>query len=575
MIKIDQLTIQYGNNVIIDHCDFYAKKGIFYVVTGKSGCGKSSLLQVLGLLQTQTSNSFTIGGYEINDDDHRKVLIRKEKIGYVFQEKNLHDALSVIENLRIYGYLVDKEIDENQALDLLKQVNLKVPLTQKVYKLSGGEKQRLAVACALIKQPEILLADEPSSGLDKANEDQLIELFKNLAHERKLCVIIVSHSPTICQAADELVTIENRKLHQQINDHKEEKFVLDDHKISMKFYWYYIKRSFSVNNHIRILISILLALITGITLSTLGIQKAMVQSQHDRINSITNNNVIVSMENSFTDKDLEYYGRFKNVEDIQYYHNYQQDGYILQSYTIGDLGLDEAVVTKGFAFRYNVEVGDYFYYEGLDTDFKIIEILEEESINDFSTASKSYLFISKDHLDPFKSNQLILTVDSFDHVSSVIENIKAIKGDLVLVKDGGLKNIIYNQLQVNFIEYMSLFVKILFVIVFGMFVYIEVLELFNHKYEYAMLRTNGLTKNELIKEIFISSILQGACLIVISEIFMICCNYIYSLYNYLELNEIMNYCIFVIPLIVVVKLISNIAVICYVNNTEPLILIKK
>lgn len=575
MINIENLTIKYGENIVFENSDFHAKKGVFYVVSGKSGCGKSSLLQVIGLLQTQTMDSFKIGGIEIKDDDHLKVLMRKEKIGYVFQEKNLHDSLSVMDNLRIFANLIDKEMNEAKALDLLNEVNLNVDLNQNVYQLSGGEKQRFAIACALIKEPEILLADEPTSGLDHDNENQMIGLFKKLAHNRKICVVVVSHSPRICEAADEVITIENKKLVQKIVDKVEESFTLENKKIPFKFYIHYIKKSLMADNRVRILISLLLAFVTALTLSTLGVKKTIINTNQEMINNIANNNLLVTAQHELTKEDAVYYSQFRNVKHASLFYNIPLDNLdTLQVYPYDDIKKDEIYVTKNFALKHKLNEGDIYYSDVFDYEFKVKKILKFKALNDFSSIEKSYFYIHESFLEEIPATQILLAVNSFENINATLEEIKEVKGDTVVVQDASFRTLIYTDMHQSLVEYMGIFATSLFVIVFCMFIYIEVYDLLSHKYELAMLRTNGLTKLELIKEIAINGLMQSFVLIVISEVFMLICNYLYFQNQFIEITNIFNYCIYVIPLIFVVKVISSIAVIAYINSTEPLILIK-
>ena len=575
MIQIENLTIQYQDLVVIDHSSFYAKQGKVYVISGNSGCGKSSLLQVIGLLQHHPSDLFVIGDQNISEEDQKQSYLRKKVIGYVFQEKNLHDYLSVYDNLALMAEILNHPFDEQTAVDLLQMVHLEVSLKQKAYSLSGGQKQRLAIACALIKQPKILLADEPSSGLDQENEKMIMELFIELAHKENICVIIASHSKYIKEKADELVLIKDQKIIQEIDQADSKEIEIEKTRIPFRFYWNYVLKSPILKHPVYILIILLSSISIGLSASVNRVKDNMIQTNEDMINLITNNNIRVTIEDQiFTDDDIEYFTHYQYVEKVDYYYdlNLGQGVHLQVSDTIENT--DEGIVTIGYASKYNVEIGDEILIDEINQKIKVIDILTDHSLNDFSKVSHSYIFIDPVLLEDYHTNQLLLQVDSFEHINTVKEEIENTRKD-VNVEDATMRNIIYNQLQENLVSYLNIFSKVLIMILFIMMGYIEIYDLKNHQYEFAMLRVNGLSRSNLRKVIDLRTWIQSIILLVDSIIFAFLADGIFYLCGYNEAigsYDLLLYCLIVV---LIIKGIPSIIMSFYLNHLSMGIMLKK
>ena len=199
------------NNIF---CSF--EKGKFYGIVGHSGSGKSTLIQILGLL-----DSFDEGEYFIdkintsNFTEEKKAKIRMKKFGFVFQSFYLNKKLTSLENV-IVPTIINKNILPSErkkvALDLLEKLGLKDRINHKTNQLSGGEQQRVSFARALVNNPEIIIADEPTGNLDKENEFMIFKIFKKLVEDEHKTVIIVTHNEIIKDFADVIYTIDNGNL---------------------------------------------------------------------------------------------------------------------------------------------------------------------------------------------------------------------------------------------------------------------------------------------------------------------------------------------------------------------------
>ena len=189
-------------------CEFLDKK--FYCITGPSGCGKSTLLSLLGTIDKCEDGSILLDGNDIFDDES---TYRKKKVGFVFQDYNLINYLDGFENVALAMEIAANKKDENRIYGALSVVGIdKETAKRKANKLSGGEKQRIAIARALINNPEIILADEPTGNLDIDNSNMIVDIFLKLAHEYDKCVIMVTHNPDIAKMCDEEYSISNKNI---------------------------------------------------------------------------------------------------------------------------------------------------------------------------------------------------------------------------------------------------------------------------------------------------------------------------------------------------------------------------
>ena len=223
MLEIKNLTVEYGNFRAIDNVSFTIKDGEFVAVIGSSGGGKSSLMKAINLLVKPKSGSIKIDDEEMTELSSRKLRMKRRKIGFVFQDYNLIDRLSVIENVLTgrLGYksslksllgIFSKEEYEN-AEKALEKVGLSEKLFVRGDELSGGQKQRVAIAKALVQEPKIILADEPVASLDVNSSKIIMEYFKEINRVQGITVIINIHDVNIAlKYADRVIALKKGKI---------------------------------------------------------------------------------------------------------------------------------------------------------------------------------------------------------------------------------------------------------------------------------------------------------------------------------------------------------------------------
>jgi putative ABC transport system ATP-binding protein len=194
------------------------KDGEFVVLLGRSGSGKSTLLNLISGIDLPNSGDVLIDQKNLTTmTEHQRTLFRREHIGFIFQFYNLIPTLTVLENLLLPIELkgsVDEE-DQKRAFSILEDVGLGDRAQSYPDRLSGGEQQRVAICRALLQQPKLLLADEPTGNLDAETGSQVLKLLDRLARENAMTTLMVTHSVEVAQLADRVLSIHNGNLVEQ------------------------------------------------------------------------------------------------------------------------------------------------------------------------------------------------------------------------------------------------------------------------------------------------------------------------------------------------------------------------
>ena len=209
IIQLKNIDKKYGNKYLFKNLDFSIKKGEMIAITGASGSGKSTLLNIIGLIDKPDSGEVLICGNK-NPYDKEKIKLNlfRNNIGYLFQNYALVDNYTVSKNLDIaleYVKGKDKKKLKEEALD---KVGLLDKLNNKVFELSGGEQQRVALARLILKENDIILADEPTGSLDEDNKAIILKLLKELNNEGKT-VVIVTHDKVVADMCDREINIKD------------------------------------------------------------------------------------------------------------------------------------------------------------------------------------------------------------------------------------------------------------------------------------------------------------------------------------------------------------------------------
>ncbi|MES2387378.1 MAG: ABC transporter ATP-binding protein [Bacteroidota bacterium] len=205
MLFAENIKKSYGSLPVLKGIDLQIAEGEIVSIVGASGAGKSTLLQILGTLDTPDSGTLRIAGTDmLHLRGDKLARFRNLKIGFIFQFHNLLPEFTALENVCIPGFIAgdDETKVRRRAQELLEMLDLGARMQHKPDKLSGGEQQRTSVARALINNPAIVLADEPSGNLDSHNAEELHKLFFRLRDERKQTFAIVTHNQALAEMTD-------------------------------------------------------------------------------------------------------------------------------------------------------------------------------------------------------------------------------------------------------------------------------------------------------------------------------------------------------------------------------------
>ena len=221
ILKVKNLCKQYGKGenkvTALDNVSFTVNKGEFVAIVGASGSGKSTLLHLIGGVDRPTSGKVFIDGkdiYKFNDDE--LAIFRRRQVGLIYQFYNLIPILNVEENITLPLKLDNRNIDKQRLDELIKVLGLEERRTHLPNELSGGQQQRTSIVRAMITNPAIILADEPTGNLDSKASDEIVTLLKKSNKDYKQTIIMITHNLEIAKVADRIIKIEDGKIVEEV-----------------------------------------------------------------------------------------------------------------------------------------------------------------------------------------------------------------------------------------------------------------------------------------------------------------------------------------------------------------------
>ena len=217
ILKVEHLSKVYGKGenkvVALDDVSFTVNKGEFVAIVGASGSGKSTLLHLIGGVDRPTKGKVFIGDkdiYSLNDD--KLAIFRRRQVGLIYQFYNLIPILNVEENITLPLELDNRKVDKTKLKELLKQLGLESRKHHLPNELSGGQQQRTSIGRAIITNPSVILADEPTGNLDTKSSDEIVSLLKKSNKDYKQTIIMITHNMEIASVADRIIHLEDGKI---------------------------------------------------------------------------------------------------------------------------------------------------------------------------------------------------------------------------------------------------------------------------------------------------------------------------------------------------------------------------
>lgn len=217
ILRVEHLTKNYGEGEIkteaLNDVSFSVQKGEFVAIIGSSGSGKSTLLHLIAGIDNPTSGKIFIGENDLSTFDSNKITIfRRRQIGLIYQFYNLVPILTVKENIELPILLDNKKVEKNRLDEIIKLLKLENKVNSLPNQLSGGQQQRVAIGRAIITNPSIILADEPTGNLDTKNSKEIIDYLKYSNKKYAQTIILVTHDENIALQADRIIKIEDGRI---------------------------------------------------------------------------------------------------------------------------------------------------------------------------------------------------------------------------------------------------------------------------------------------------------------------------------------------------------------------------
>ena len=221
ILRVENLTKIYGKDstkvIALDDVSFSVEKGEFIAIVGASGSGKSTLLHLIGGVDRPTKGKVFIDGKDIfSFNDDKLAIFRRRQVGLIYQFYNLIPILNVEENITLPLSLDNRQIDKERLNEMLKTLGLEKRRNHLTNELSGGQQQRTSIGRALITNPTIILADEPTGNLDSKSSDEIVALLKKTNKELKQTIIMITHNMEIAKIADRIIKIEDGKIVKEV-----------------------------------------------------------------------------------------------------------------------------------------------------------------------------------------------------------------------------------------------------------------------------------------------------------------------------------------------------------------------
>lgn len=550
MIKLENINIAYKQPVLIDS-EMIISDGKLTAIMGESGAGKTSLLYLIGLLgNISPSIKYNFNGKYIKlRSDHQISKIRNEKIGYVFQENNILEHLTIYQNFELICSLGGKACNKDIVNKYLEIVHLNVTMNDFPTKLSGGEKQRLCIALALSKEPDLLILDEPTSNLDDENAKNILNLLKELATNYNKMVVIATHSKAVENECDVCYKIVDQKLYLKNGsvDHRNSEDISFDKKKKSKlpFYITNIKNYFKF--HLRTYLFICLICTFGVNLiaGSLEIGRVLIQNQKALFNEEFNNEILIVSESAefmpryfpflkeMSHDEVEQIKNINGIEAVYPYTELRADEIVLNDTIVKGMFVVQPYFTENNENfdNHKAYIDRHLYEEDImqtmristdqyELNFEVGGELSALEENVYSSATGQLIKVPYEQFSLIVESQnqaIVCFVNNYEHLQEVIDDVLKInpefqvRSDIQQVK--AYKKMLnqYQNLILSFSIIISIIVELLLLTIYRKLIS-------NRKEEFCLLKSNGLSSLGLYFMLFLESLIIVAVITLCSVI---------------------------------------------------------
>lgn len=483
MINIKHLSISF-DRVIFDDADISLYNSCITMIKGKSGTGKTTLLNQLGLV-APLSCEYLIDDHPIDDP----LTTRKEKIGYVHQESTLFNNMTIKQNMEFAFLLSGQEYDENRMHDILCSMKIEHLIDQTPDHVSGGERQRAAIAFALMKDPSLLLLDEPTASLDSINCKLLIELLSDYIHTHPVCVLIATHDKRIIDYADQLYEVKDHKIILSKNNNIKELTTNNTHRKPQKYLSYYKKHLVRSSKILYILFGIILS----ITIGLLGYRTYYSQQISSIQEKMLDIRIYYGKQGKYAYDSITKPIRLDTKQQliqidhlhITSFYETTTDHLVIQSYIGKDIKASTTIKNKGR----NITVNKH--------TFHISSYINKR--NTISSSGDNVLYLPesvyKDYFKTDDEKMLLLEIDNAEDISSVLSQINDIDPTLTIYSNVDLDSL--TKINSRMMNSLIMLIVAIFIIMLIILIYHRQKTIDSSKEEYFFLYENGLSYKEL------------------------------------------------------------------------------
>lgn len=550
MIKLEDINISFERDIIKNGSVSFYPNAV-NLISGPSGSGKSSLLYKVGLISNINDLHYSIDNKEYEKLEDISNL-RRFTIGYVLQDQCLFDQYDIVGNMSLYAAITNMEYSDKEYRDILKLVALDKPLHDSVATLSGGEKQRLQIACALCKKPDILILDEPTNALDQKNERLIFSLLQEYAHHYGCCVIIASHSYYANEYCDYHFKIENQSIVPVHKEGIETNHTLQQRngKLRNKFYIRYIRYFLKKYRDINILMLVVLAILSIASYTVNIVVEDKINTAINEIEASSDNQVLVmndKYDRYISDMDsaisLDAFNTIIDQYQTSYYPYYPLEGIINETQVLilpyydensfddeilCHLGNQENGIYLSYplyksivANSYNMNELSVYIEATLNNEMKVTEesmhlsgALLENVYSSFQPNEMNYIYVHQDVLSELYDTlgitqedmmAYVVFISSFDEYQSIVGELEGL--EIGVNSDfsdiDGLNETIEHTTSLQIVTHI-----ILFIVFFVLLCAMQLNYFYKRKKEFAILLINGLSHKEIVKLILSELIIK-------------------------------------------------------------------